>query len=213
MNLRLVDSSAERGSNSVVRLRPGRHGLPAELVHANQRQRTIDAAVAAHAERGYGRITVTRVTELARISTSTFYEHFTDIWSCLTEAYESEAEHIRIEVEAACAAAEGSRRDRARAGVLAALEFLASEPGVARLLSAEPPPQVDSLVAARRQLPARLGALLHEARTEDPAAPPALERRLVGAALALVSTYVVGGEADRLPELEPALSEFLLAPL
>lgn len=211
--LRLVDGPAKT-DDAVAQLRPGRHGLPADLVASHQRQRIFEATTAALAEQGYGRITAGRVIELAGVSSSTFYEHFEDLWSCLPAAYAAEADHLRKEVEAACAA-EGDPRGPARAGIAAALDFLASEPAVARLLSAEPPPQVTELVAQRLDLTERLGAMLRAARQQDgdSTTPPALERRLIGAALALVSTYVVGGESECLPELEPALSEFLLAPL
>lgn len=212
--LRLVESP-DRADEGAVRLRPGRHGLPADLVSSHQRQRIFEAAATALGEQGYGRITASRVIELAGVSSSTFYDHFEDLWSCLPAAYEAEADHLLKEVEAACAVAEGDLHSQARAGIGAALDFLASEPAVARLLSAEPPPQVAGLVSVRLDLTERLGAMLRSARRSDdaPVTPPALERRLVGAALALVSTYVVGDEAECLPELEPALSEFLLAPL
>lgn len=218
--LRLVESPFERGGggsapSAATRLPPGRHGLPPDLVAAHQRQRLVEAAAAALAEQGYGRIAVTRVIELSGVSSATFYQHFDDVWTCLGTAYETEAAGLCEEAEAACATTEGSGRERARAAIGAALEHLAAEPNVARLLTAEPPPQAEELVAGRFGLTVRLGSLLQGAReTEgDGSTPPSLERRLIGAALALVSTYVVGDEADRLPELEPALSEFLLAPL
>ena len=48
----------------------------------------------------------------------------------------------------------------------------------------------------------------------DGATPlPGLERRLIGAALALVSTRAASGDPQRLRDLEPELSELLLASL
>jgi len=70
-----------------VRLPPGRHGLPRDLVRAHQRQRLLEAT--ALAEQGYGRLTTARVTELAGVSRRTFYQHFEDLWACLLAAYES----------------------------------------------------------------------------------------------------------------------------
>jgi AcrR family transcriptional regulator len=216
----LAEPPPDGGAAAALRLPPGRHGLPADLVRAHQRQRLLDAAARALAEQGYGRITAARVTELAAISSRTFYQHFEDLWACLLAAFEAEAGRLCAEVEAACAAlaqergpvAEADRRGRAQTGIAAALAFLAEEPAVARLLSAEPPPQIAALAGARRDLVERLGAMLRGVL--EPGGPtllPGLERRLVGAALALVSARAADGDPRRLRELEPELSELLLA--
>lgn len=205
------------------RLPPGRHGIPADLVRAHQRLRLLEAAAAALAEQGYGHITAARVTELAGVSSRTFYQHFEDLWACLLAAYENEAGRLCEEIEAACAAlveqrgpiAEADRRGRARAGIAAAIELLAAEPNVARLLSAEPPPQIAALATARRDLVERLGALLRGVLADPSGATPlpGLERRLVGAALALVGTRAAEGNPQRLRALEPELTELLLTSL
>jgi AcrR family transcriptional regulator len=198
-----------------LRLSPGRHGIPADLVRAHQRLRLVDAAAAALAEQGYGRLTAARITELAGVSSRTFYQHFEDLWACLLATYETEAAHLCQEIEAACTAiAPEDRRSRARAGIAGALGFLAAEPAVARLLSAEPPPQIVALAAARRDLVERLGAMLRAALEPTGVTPlPGLERRLIGAALALVSARTADGDPQRLRNLEPELIELLLASL
>jgi AcrR family transcriptional regulator len=194
------------GTAPPPRLLPGRHGMPADLVRAHQRQRLLEAAAAALAEQGYGRLTAARVTELAGVSSRTFYQHFEDLWACVLAAYEEGAARL-------CAAIE--RTGEAEAGIAAAIELLAAEPAVARLLSAEPPPQIAALASARRELIERLGGILRRALAERDGATllPGLERRLVGAALALVSSRAASGDPRRLRALEPELTELLLASL
>jgi AcrR family transcriptional regulator len=218
----LAEPARDEENGAALRLPPGRHGIPADLVRAHQRLRLLHAAAAALAEQGYGRITAARVTELAGVSSRTFYQHFEDLWACLLAAYENEAGHLCQEIEAACAAlaeervpvAEADRLGRARAGIGAAIEFLAGEPIVARLLSAEPPPQIAALAATRRDLVEHLGTMLRKVLEPGGATPlPGLERRLVGAAMALVATRAASGEPERLRELEPELTELLLASL
>jgi AcrR family transcriptional regulator len=219
--LRLVASTAtgphvaELGPMAPERLPPGRHGLPADLVRTHQRQRLLEAAAAALAEQGYGQLTAARVTELAGVSSRTFYQHFEDLWACLLAAYETDAALLCAQIEDGCGAlAEQDRLSRARAGIGSALDFLVSEPAVARLLSAEPPPQIAALAAARRDLVARLGTMLREVLEPGGATPlPGLERRLVGAAMALVAARATDGDPQRLRNLEPELSELLLASL
>lgn len=226
--LRLIGGTelAEPGASeeaASLRLPPGRHGIPADLVRSHQRQRLLAAAAAALAEQGYGRLTAARITELASVSSRTFYQHFEDLWACLLAAYETEASRLCAAIETACTTlverrgpiAEVDRAGRGRAGIAAALGFLAADPDVARLLSAEPPPQIAGLAAARRDLVERLSALLR-AVLSDPDGPtplPGLERRLIGAALALVATRAASGDPQRLRELEPELSELLLTSL
>lgn len=214
---------AEAEPPAPLRLPPGRHGIPADLVRAHQRLRLLEAAATALAEQGYGRLTAARVTELAGVSSRTFYQHFEDLWACLLAAYETEAGRLCQEIESACAVlveqrgpiAETDRRGRAQTGIAAALGFLAAEPDVARLLSAEPPPQIAALSAARRDLVERLGGMLRGVLTDPTGATPlpGLERRLIGAALAMVSTRTADGDPQRLRDLEPELSELLLASL
>ena len=209
--LRLISGAAlaepaEVEAPAPLRLPPGRHGIPADLVRAHQRLRLLDAAAAALAEQGYGHITAARITELAGVSSRTFYQHFEDLWACLLAAFESEAARLCQEIEGAC--------PNARAGIAAGLGFLAAEPDAARLLSAEPPPQIAALATARRDLIERLGAMLRAALRTDATTPlPGLERRLIGAALALVSTRSATGDPKRLRDLEPELTDLLLASL
>jgi AcrR family transcriptional regulator len=214
---------AEAETPAPLRLPPGRHGIPADLVRAHQRLRLLEAAATALAEQGYGRLTAARVTELAEVSSRTFYQHFEDLWACLLAAFETAAGRLCEEIERACAAeverrgpiAEADRRGRARAGIAAAIDFLAAEPNVARMLSAEPPPQIAALAAARRDLVEQLGGKLRSVLTDPRGLTPlpGLERRLVGAALALVSTRAASGDPQRLRNLEPELSELLLTSL
>lgn len=215
--LRLVpdpEAAAGKATIAPVRLPAGRHGLPNDVVRAHQRQRMLDAAAQALDEQGYGRLTTARVTELAGISSRTFYQHFEDLWTCLLATYEIEAARLCDTIEGACAAAGPERRARARTGIATALSFLAAEPAIARLLSSEPPPQIAALATARRKLVERLGGLLRNVLEPGAATPlPGLERRLVGASLALVATRTASGDASRLRELEPELSEILLASL
>lgn len=219
--LRLIAGTAlaeapEPAAAPAVQLPPGRHGLPADLVRAHQRQRLLEAAAAALAEQGYGRLTAARVTELAGVSSRTFYQHFEDLWACLLAAYENEAGRLCSAVEGACAELPTiDRHSRARTGIGAALDFFATDPAVARLLSAEPPPQIVALAAARRDLVERLGGMLRAVLADLGGATPlpGLERRLVGAALALVSARAASGDALRLRQLEPELADLLLASL
>ena len=191
------------------RLPPGRHGLSPDLVEQSQRGRLALAAAESLAARGYGAITTTEVAKRAGVSTSTFYKRFDDLWDCLLAAYEAAAARLCERIEDACATAD-DREQGGPAAIEAGLALLASEPGLAHLLSADPPSQATALRGARQGLTARLAALLREARGQRGAGET--EERLVGGALALVSTRARAEGAERLQGLAPALTEILLGP-
>lgn len=206
----MSEAMAAAGPSTVERLAPGRHGLPREQVRESQRRRLLTAATEVLAEQGYSQIGTTSIARRAGVSTSTFYKRFDDLWACLLGAYEAGAERLCARIEAACATSEGGGRARVQAGIDAALALLASDPRLALLLSAEPPSQAGELRSARSRLVARLASLL--GRVRAPGASAERELRLVGGALALVSTKARRGDREHLGDLAPALSAFLLSP-
>ncbi|HWM55687.1 MAG TPA: TetR/AcrR family transcriptional regulator [Solirubrobacterales bacterium] len=196
----------------------GRHGIPADLVDAHQRQRLVAAMSGALAEHGYARVTAEHVSERAGVSSSTFYKHFGNLWECLLAAYEDAGTQLCAEIEASCSESEtadvedGNRADRLADGIEAALAFLDAEPALAQLLGGQPPLEAPSLSAARRNLVERLATLLRQARdpADDTIRPPGLEERLIDAALSFVSVQVTA--AGDLTSLAPELTELLAGP-
>jgi AcrR family transcriptional regulator len=216
--LRLVAPEAEEGPFSVGtplprRLPPGRHGIPAGLVTEHQRLRLLAAMAEALSAHGYANVTTTHVSELANVSTSTFYRHFGNLWDCLLAAYVASADRLCAAIETGCATAEDAE-DPIEAGIDAALSALAAEPEIGLLLCAQAPREASALCAARRLLVSRLAAMLRRSReTEEDAPQPAgLDERLIDATLAFVHTRICSGEAERLTELGAELVAILDRP-
>jgi len=93
------DSPFSTGEPLPRRLPPGRHGIPANLVVEHQRRRLLAAMAEALAEHGYGGVTTTHVSELANVSTSTFYKHFGNLWDCVLAAYVDSADRLCEEID------------------------------------------------------------------------------------------------------------------
>jgi AcrR family transcriptional regulator len=225
-HLRLVEPEP-RGDLFEAELSPaaplprGRHGIPADLVAAHQRQRLVAAMSGALAEHGYARVTAEHVSECAGVSSSTFYKHFGNLWECLLAAYEDAGTQLCAEIEASCAesgtqedAEDADASDRLATGIDAALAFLASEPTLAQLLGGQPPLEAPALSAARRGLVERLATMLRQARdpADDTIRPPGLEERLIDAALSFVSVQVTASGEGDLTSLSPELTELLIGP-
>lgn len=216
--LRLVAPEAEEGPFSTGtplprRLPPGRHGIPANLVGEHQRLRLLAAMAEALGAHGYANVTTTHVSELANVSTSTFYRHFGNLWDCLLAAYVGAADRLCAEIEAACATAD-EESEPLETGIDAALSFLAAEPELGQLLSAQAPREASALCAARRILVSRLAAMLRRSRetAEDTTQPSGLDERLIDATLAFVNKRLSAGDAPRLTEFGPELVAILDRP-
>jgi AcrR family transcriptional regulator len=158
------------------RLPSGRHGLTREAVVASQRSRLIEAVAQVVADKGYAATTVADVVERAGVSRRTFYEQFADKEACFLAAYDAGLAAVLDRVGGAVEVnPTADWRERARIGVEAFLDLLASQPAFAQAL------QVEVLTAGPAALDRRSGMLVmfggiwrnvHErARAEEPALP------------------------------------------
>ncbi len=169
------------------RLPPGSHGIPAELVARNQRERLVAAMAEECAEVGYAEATVSAVAKRANVSSLTFYKQFSDKRGCMLAAHEELSERLLEAV---------GRADHPLAATLA---IFAADPPSARLLAVE-------ILAAGPE-----GAKRHDALAA--AFAELLETNWVRAAgmLALVGKRVLASEADCLPGLEKELAAAVLS--
>jgi AcrR family transcriptional regulator len=216
--LRLVaepetDGPFSAGSPLPRRLPRGRHGIPANVVVEHQRLRLLAAMAEALATHGYANVTTTHVSELAGVSTSTFYKHFGNLWDCALAAYVAAADRLCAEIEAACAG-RGEDTEPLAAGIDTALAFFVAEPPQGQLLSFQPPLEASAIVAARRILISRLAAMLRRGRDPDEATmqPAGLDERMVDATLTFVGARIASGEAEKLMDLGPELISILDRP-
>jgi AcrR family transcriptional regulator len=195
------------------RLPRGRHGIPPNLVVEHQRLRLIAAMAEALAEHGYAGVTTTHVSELAGVSSSTFYKHFGNLWDCLLAAYVATADRLCAGIEAEVENRD-PEADPLATGIEAALVFLSAQPELGQLLGAPPPLEASAVVAARRILISKLAAMLRRARnpSELDDQPTGLDERLIDASLAFLHSRIRAGEAARLPELGPELVAILDRP-
>lgn len=201
---------AEELAAGADRLPAGRHGLPREVVAENQRERLLNGVVDAVAEHGYNATTIGAITEAAKISRRTFYEHFKDKEGCFLAAYEMIDTHVRGAMLAAAErSAPGPERVRASLGAL--LDVLSRDLAVARFYLLEPLAGGGEIAARYRDAM----ALLAEALRPEDGLVGEVEVRdqvLMGGITTLIARRLKDGEATSLPELLPDLTELALAP-
>jgi AcrR family transcriptional regulator len=110
----------------------GRHGLLPSFVAANQRERILSAVAEATAELGYADMSVEAIIARAGVSRRTFYEHFKNKEDAFLAAYDAAVHEIIRQVQRAYLQ-QAIALERLRAGIGAFLQFLASEPKIARM--------------------------------------------------------------------------------
>jgi AcrR family transcriptional regulator len=185
------------------RLPRGTHGLDRDVVEASQRTRLLEAVGRAVAERGYGAATIDDVVRGAGVSKKTFYEHFADKEECFLAAYEAASEELLLRVTEAQASHE-DWVERARAGIVAYLRWLAADPALARVFLIEVAAAGPQALERRERVRDRYADLM---RRRD--APRRLPSEVFYAVVAAVDDVVVRHirehGAKQLPALEPVL--------
>jgi AcrR family transcriptional regulator len=111
----------------------GSHGIPAEQVASDQRERLQGAMRVAVAQNGYEETTVTQLVALAGVSRSSFYKHFADKEQCFLSTYDAIAATTSERVARAYLA-EGDWQQRLRAAFECFIEIVITEPESSRLV-------------------------------------------------------------------------------
>ena len=199
----------------MARLPKGRHGLPPEFVARNQRERLIASFIALLDEVGFDKVTITALVEGAGVSSVTFYKHFETIEDCYAAAFDqSVAELGQVLTEAYESQSEWPQQ--IRAALAAWLGYLAEDPPLARLLTAEPFVAGPAIVRRYKEAIERVVPYLSAGRELRPKGaeplPPSTERGLLGAINGLISRQVKAGRAAQLTGLLADLTQFVLAP-
>ncbi len=190
----------------------GHVALPPEYVDANQRARLIAAMTTVVGRQGFRATSLADLTPVARVSRGAFYARYENLEACFAAAFDAGAARLL----AAVAEADDpgvAFPARVEAALAAALDLLASDPALARLLFAEFLPREQATAECYRLWGARLLDLLHAASAADSGTselPEPVERALLGGLLSVVSE-AARLDPERLPELAPALTAFVAA--
>jgi AcrR family transcriptional regulator len=193
---------------------PGRQRLSREFIARHQRARIIAALSEEIATRGYRAVTVADIVRRAGIARNTFYENFPSKEQCFLSTQDYAVEEALRRVVDAAAEVE-SWPARVRAGLAAFLEYVASEPALARTCIVE---ALSAGPAALQRYEESLQAFLplfRIGRTVSPHGdelPATLEETIVGGIFWILYQRIIMGQAEQIEELLPELVEFSLTP-
>ncbi|HST54987.1 MAG TPA: TetR/AcrR family transcriptional regulator [Solirubrobacteraceae bacterium] len=192
----------------------GEHNLPRGFVAHNQRERIFDAIANLTASKGYTSLCLEDIVAEAAVSLQTFYAHFQNKEEAFLATYE--VGHARaVAVVSQAALSQTSLTEGVRVGVIALLEFLASEPSYAHIAC------VDILIAyphmagrvdeANSFYSELLGVGLVNVPSER-LPPPVVGEAIVGGVFELLHDYILRGLTHRLPELADHITYIALTP-
>ncbi|MGN7782303.1 TetR/AcrR family transcriptional regulator [Mycolicibacterium sp. 22603] len=136
-----------------AKLPPGRHRLTREEVAADQRRRMITALGEVLQDKGFAGTTVTDISERARVSKQTFYEHYDSKQACFLDAYARI--HDRVSLAASTLPAKSSPLDVFSAVLTNYLDTLSRDPAMARVYLVEVYAAGPEALHARMQLQQR----------------------------------------------------------
>jgi AcrR family transcriptional regulator len=209
----MAKASARSTSASPRRLPRGRHALAPEEVVRDQRRRLLAAVPGVVAERGYEATSVADIVKAAAVSRNAFYTSFSDKQDCFAVAHEAGHERLFEILTEPCG--EGATiEERVQHSLVAALEALASEPDLARLLFVEAPSAGEGIALRYHEWLQRYGTLLRFAAADvssQSSPAPEVEGVIVGGIASRIASEVLRGRGAQLRDLADPLLEYVLA--
>jgi AcrR family transcriptional regulator len=191
----------------------GEHNLPRGFVEFNQRERIFDAIARLTARNGYQELSLDDIAAATAISLQTFYSHFENKEEAFLATFEVGHTRAKAAVNRALAH-QTNWIEGVRAGALALLEFLASEPALAHLSCVDmliAYPHVAGRVAETNSTYAELLDMDLGEGAPSQTSTQIVNEAIVGGVFELLYDYILRGQTRRLPELADHVSYIALA--
>ncbi|MFZ0667136.1 MAG: TetR/AcrR family transcriptional regulator [Acidimicrobiales bacterium] len=195
-------------------LPPGGHGLSREHVAEVQRDRLVDAIVQVVADKGYDGATVKAIVHQAGVGLNTFYEHFRSKEDLFLAAYDRGVPTLLESVYSAFEQGGADWEARVEAGISAFMTILSANPGFARFFTVEGTragpvvrDRIDEVFENSFAVFGAEGSLVESVNRDRLGMLPFV----IGGIYTRVHLWVRSGRTDRLPELAPQLTQFVIA--
>jgi len=185
--------------------------LPREFVASHKRRRMMDAIAELTAEQGYEATKIADIVRRAAVARKTLYDNFDGKEDLFLSAVDATMSEMRVAVEEGCERSDAPE-GQVIGGLEALLEYIAEHPATTRMC------MVESISATRSS--ARLYDagmrdfvdLLRHSSLDGTDLPQTIEESLVGGVAWILQQQIRRGEAERVGDLLPELSQFVLSP-
>ena len=175
------------------------------------RRRAVAAMAEAVAEQGYAATTVEDILMRARMSRRTFYQLFSNREECFLATYDAALEEAMERLALAHGGNGQQWQGQVETALTALFEYLASEPGLARVWLVEAPSVgaagIERHEHTMKQLAERLAWLQQDGGGGSADARGTVRfEATVGAVHRVVQARLLDGRAEELPELAPHMA-------
>jgi len=185
--------------------------LPREFVASHKRRRMMDAIAELTAEQGYEATKIADIVRRAAVARKTLYDNFDGKEDLFLSAVDATMSEMRVAVEEGCERSDSSE-GQIIGGLEALLEYISEHSAATRMC------MVESISATRSS--ARLYDagmrdfvdLLRNSSLDGTDLPQTIEESLVGGVAWILQQQIRRGEAERVGDLLPELSQFVLSP-
>jgi AcrR family transcriptional regulator len=185
--------------------------LPREFVAGHKRRRMMDAIAELTAEQGYEATKIADIVRRAAVARKTLYDNFDGKEDLFLSAVDATLNEMRVAVEEACRQTE-SPEEQVVVGLETLLEFIAEHPSSTRMCMVE---SISATRSSARLYDAGMRGfvdLLRNSALDSSDLPQTIEESLVGGVAWILQQQIRRGEAERVGELLPELSQFVLSP-
>jgi AcrR family transcriptional regulator len=192
----------------------GRHGLPADVVAAHQRDRLLSAAIELVAKRGYRGTSIDHILKRAQVGYVAFYELFEGKEDCFLAAFERIVADTRAEL-AEAVSAEMPWPEQICRGLSKLIELMAAHPGRARVALVEVQAAGPNAFAHYEEAIDGAAPKLREGRAFNPKSAElseSLEEAIIGGIAWVIHQRLVRGETAEISGLLMETSQIALAP-
>jgi AcrR family transcriptional regulator len=195
-------------------LRPGNHGLPADLIARSQRTRIIQAIAELTMAKGYAKTQIKDIVTHARVAKPVFYQHFSDKQNAFLEAQNHPTQHILDR----CATAYFSANEwpeRVWRMFATLLDLVVENPAISHLRLVECYAAGPAAIRRAEDITRSFTIFLEEGYRYRPQAaslPRLCSTAIAGAIFEIVKRQVERGEFAALTSYLPQLAYIAIAP-
>lgn len=205
-------AAAEPDPSSQPSLRPVRPLLPREFVAGHKRKRIMKAIAELTAENGYEATKIADIVRRAGVARKTLYENFEGKEEVFLDTFDAAVDEAIRRIEASCAEVGGGWEERVEAGLGSFLGYVAEEPALARMCLIEALSATPAATQRYEDAVQRFVELARRNLPQDERLPETIEETLIGGVAWIVYQQIRRNETERVEDLLPELSEFMLAP-
>jgi AcrR family transcriptional regulator len=181
--------------------------------HLDQRRRILRAVGELVAKRGYADVTVELVVKRAHVSFKTFYKHFPGKEAAFLALFDGTLAVAEKTVRQRLEAEPLSWADQVVLALRTVTELILSEPLIARAVIVEAPTVGPGILERYERATKAFVPLFRAGRELSPRGdelPATIEDTLAGSVFWSAYQRLIVGEAERLPELLPEITEMVL---